>query len=100
MPEEVTLVKLDEYPDIFRCNVSYLSRSHTVEIPRYMLEIEPNDFRRGSDSEHIGIIAVGTVLASIDPNTQFHKVDRSMVNSAYRAASGAQIFGEFIMQTA
>lgn len=100
MPEEVTLVKLDEYPDIFRCNVSYLNRSHTVEIPRYMLEIEANDFKRGSDSEHIGIIAVGTVLASIDPNTQFHKVDRSMVNRAYRAASGAQIFGEFLMQSA
>lgn len=94
MPEEVILVKLDEYPDLYRCLVSRSGRSHTVEIPRYMLEVEPNDFQRGSDHHHIGIIACGTVLASIDPDVQFHVVDRSYVNRAYRAASQAQLFGE------
>jgi hypothetical protein len=96
MPEEVTLVKLDEYPDMYRCVVSRLGRSHTVEIPRYMLEVEPKDFQRGSDTQHIGIIACGTVLSSIDPDVQFHVVDRSHVNRAYIAASHSQLFGELL----
>ncbi|MBS1903298.1 MAG: hypothetical protein JSS75_06320 [Bacteroidetes bacterium] len=92
----VTLVKWQEGPDYFRCTVSdERHRHHTVEIPRSMLAVEAPNFSRGSDAEHIGIIAAGAVLLDLDPDNDFHKVDRSMVIRAYTAASEAQILGRF-----
>lgn len=92
----VTLVTWQEGPDYFRCTVSDdKRRHHTVEIPRSVLDIAPPNFARGSDAEHIGIIAAGAVLLDMDPENDFHKVDRSMVIRAYTAASDAQILGRF-----
>jgi hypothetical protein len=92
----VTLVEWQEGPDFFRCTVSDdKRRHHTVEIPRSVLTVDPPNFSRGSDAEHIGIIAAGAVLLDLDPENDFHKVDRSMVIRAYTAASDAQILGRF-----
>ena len=92
----VTLVEWQQGPDIFRCTVSDATRRHhTVEIPRTVLAVEPQEFRRGTDAEHVGIVAAGIVLMSLDPETIFHKADTSMVNRAYHAAAKAQIVGGF-----
>lgn len=93
---EVTLVKWQRLVDLFRCTVSDLMhRQHTVEIPISVLQVEPTIYKRGTDAEHIGIVAAGAVLMNNDPEVRFHKVDRSMVNRAYEAASKAQILGRF-----
>ncbi len=92
----ITLVKWQEFIDYFRCIVADVShKQHTVEMPKSILGIAPEKFQRGSDSQHVGIIAAGTVLLNIDPEVRFHKADRSMVERAYDAASKAQILGSF-----
>ncbi len=97
MESQVTLVKRQEGLDLFTYMITdNHKRMHTVEVPRSILFVPPRDFERKiDDKEHLDTIACGTVLMSINPETEFHKVDRSMVNRAYRAASGAQIEGRF-----
>lgn len=90
----ITLVKMDELVDLFRCTVADMyHKRHTVEMKKSVLDVLPLKFRRGSDTEHIGIIAAGTVLLSNDSEIRFHKADDSMVNRAYEAASKSQILG-------
>lgn len=92
----VTLVKWVEGLDFFRCTVAdMVSRIHTIEMPRSILAVIPNEFKRGSDAEHVGIIAAGTVLLSNDVDERFHKVDSSIVSRAYAAASKVQILGRY-----
>jgi hypothetical protein len=93
---QVTLVKWQQFVDMFRCTVTdAFHRVHTIEVPKTILGIEPTQFRRGSDTEHVGIIAAGTVLLSLDTEERFHKIDSSIVDRAYVAASKAQILGKF-----
>jgi hypothetical protein len=94
----VSVVRRNEYPDYYLYTIAdERHRKHTVEIPAAVLQIEPKEFHRGNDTEHLDIIACGAVLLSIDDEAIFHKVDRSMVDRAYHAASGAQILGQFGM---
>jgi hypothetical protein len=94
MPEYVSLVKRHRLRDLYRYIIADAEhRVHTVEIPEYILGIEPREFQRGTDKDHLDIIACGTVLMRLDPESIFHKVDRSMVNRAYDAASRAQLLG-------
>lgn len=91
MVPDVTVVKREKELDMFRCRVADAEhRVHTVEIPASLLAVDPHEFKRGSDAEHIDIIACGTVLMRTDPDATFHTVDRSMVNRAYNAALRAQ----------
>jgi len=91
MVPEVTVVKREKGLDLFRCKVTDAQhRVHTVEIPASLLSVDPHEYKRGSDAEHIDIIACGTVLMRTDPEATFHAVDRSMVNRAYNAALRAQ----------
>jgi hypothetical protein len=94
MVPTATIVKRMKYEDLCRYMVADGEhRVHTVEIPIRMLAVEPREFLRGSDEEHLDIIACGTVLMRFTENEIFHKVDRSMVNRAYIAASRAQFSG-------
>lgn len=91
MVPTVTVVKRKKLEDLYRFKVADAEhRVHTVEIPESVLAIEPTDFKRGSDAEHLDIIAIGTVLMRFNEDAIFHKVDRSMVNRAYNAALRSQ----------
>lgn len=91
MVPTVTVVKRKKLEDLYRFKVADAEhRVHTVEIPEYVLTIDPSDFKRGSDEEHLDIIACGTVLMRFNEDAIFHKVDRSMVNRAYNAALRSQ----------
>lgn len=92
----VSVVRRDQYPDYYLYTIAdERHRKHTVEIPAVVLQVNPEEFHRGSNTEHLDIIACGAVLLSLDDEAIFHKVDCSMVDRAYRAASGAQILGQF-----
>lgn len=94
MSDYVTLVRRQELIGMFRYEIAdSASRRHTVEIPTQILRVDPRNHNRGTDQDHLDIIACGTVLASLDQNETFHTVDRSMVNRAYEAASHAQLLG-------
>jgi hypothetical protein len=94
MVPTATIVKRMRYEDLYRYTIADdMHRLHTVEIPLRMLTVDPLEFTRGSDQEHLDIIACGTVLMRFTENEIFHKVDRSMVNRAYTAASRAQFSG-------
>ncbi|MEP7234529.1 MAG: hypothetical protein ABI778_04460 [Ignavibacteriota bacterium] len=94
--KNVTLVKWQQFLDFFRCTVAdAMHRVHTVEIPKTILNFVPRDFKRGSDEEHVGIIAAGAVLLSSDTEERFHKMDGSKVDLAYNAASKAQVLGRY-----
>lgn len=91
MVPKVTVVKREKLLDLFRFKVADEEhRVHTVEMPASVLTVEPHEFRRGSDEEHLDIIACGTVLMRFVQEAIFHTVDRSMVNRAYNAALRAQ----------
>jgi hypothetical protein len=95
MYEYVSLISRQELVGMYRYEIAdALHRRHTVEIPESVVRIEPRDFKRGSDKEHLDTIACGTVLMSLDDRSLFHVVDRSMVNRAYRAAQNVQLFGK------
>lgn len=97
MVQYVTVVKRQREVDLYRYTiVDAEHRAHTVEIPFSMLVVPPRDFARGSDDEHIDTIARGTVLMRTEPEDNFHKVDRSMVNRAYAAASRAELSGSVV----
>jgi hypothetical protein len=92
--EKITLVKLVEELEYFRCTVAdALHRLYTVEMPISILKAIPTGFRRGTDHDHLGIIAAGTVLLATDSEERFHKVDNSIVDRAYRAVTRAQVLG-------
>ncbi len=94
--KKITLVKWQKGLESIRCTVSDMFHRHfIVEMPKSVLKVIPKRFKRGSDAEHAGIIAAGAVLLNLDPEEMFLKVDGSMVNRAYEAASGAQILGGF-----
>lgn len=91
MVPNATVVKRKKEGDLYRYWVADDEhRTHTVEIPISLLSVDPHDFRRGSDEEHLDIIACGTVLMRFEDESIFHKVDRSMVNRAYNAALRSQ----------
>ena len=98
MVQHVTVVGRQTEVDLYRYTiVDDEHRAHTVEIPFSLLVVPPRDYSRGTDSEHLDMIACGTVLMRTDPEDNFHKVDRSMVNRAYAAASRAEPSGSVVM---
>ena len=91
MVPTTTIVKRRKMEDLYRYTVADANhRVHTVEIPASMLAVIPQEFQRGSDEEHLDIIACGTVLMRFNEDAIFHKVDRSMINRAYNAALRSQ----------
>lgn len=91
MVPTATVVKRKNLGDLYRYSVADdKHRTHTVEIPSSVLLVAPIDFKRGSDEEHLDIIACGTVLMRFNDDAIFHKVDRSMINRAYNAALRSQ----------
>lgn len=87
-------MKLVEGLEHFRCTVAdALHRSYTVEMPVSILKALPTGFKRGTDRDHLGIIAAGTVLLATDTEERFHKVDNSIVDRAYKAVTKAQVLG-------
>ncbi len=94
MIDEITVISHTRLPELFRYEIADSQhRKHTVEIHQDVLSVTPTSYARGTDIEHLETIACGTVLMDLDPESRFHKVDRSMVNRAYEAASRAQILG-------
>src|SRR5688572_3732237 len=65
---------------------------HVVEIQSSVLDVEPSEFARGTDQQHLDIIACGAVLTNLTPDATYHRVDREMVDRAYRAAVRLQSF--------
>ncbi len=59
---------------------------HVVEVQSAVLDVEPTEFARGTDQQHLDIIACGAVLTNLTPGATYHRVDREMVDRAYRAA--------------
>jgi hypothetical protein len=91
MVPTATIVKRKKLEDLYRYRVvDAQHRHHTVEIPAAMLAVSPREFMRGTDEEHLDIIACGTVIMRFNEDAIFHKVDRSMINRAYDAALRSQ----------
>jgi hypothetical protein len=98
MVQHVTVVGRQTEVDLYRYTiVDAEHRAHTVEIPFSILVVQPRDYSRGTDNEHLDMIARGTVLMRTDPEDNFHKVDRSMVNRAYAAVTRAELSGSVVM---
>ena len=98
MVSHVTVVGRQMEVDLYRYTiVDAEHRAHTVEIPVSLLVVPPRDYSRGSDNEHLDTIACGTVLMRTEPEDNFHKVDRSMVNRAYAAATRAELSSSVVM---
>lgn len=95
MADYISLISRQDLIGLYRYEIAdALHRRHTVEIPESVTRIDPRDFKRGTDKEHLDTIACGTVLMSMDEHSLFHVVDRSMVNRAYRAAEHVQLNGK------
>jgi hypothetical protein len=75
-------------------------RRHTVMIHESLLGIEPKEYQRRSDKEHLDILAAGAVLLSLDPNAIFHRVDPEIVDRAYEAASRVKSIYQVNAETA
>lgn len=75
-------------------------RRHTVMIHESLLKVEPKEYQRRSDKEHLDILAAGAVLLSLDPNAIFHRVDPETVDRAYEAAARVKSIYEFEAETA
>lgn len=90
---DVAIVRRFEMPDFYMYEViDEKLHKHVVEISADLLNIEPKDFTRGSDQQHLDILACGAVLLNLTPEATFHRVDREMVDRAYRAAVRLQSF--------
>ena len=96
MYEYVSLVSRQKLAGLYRYEIAdALHRRHTVEVPESLTQVSPRDFERSaSDQEHLDTIACGAVLMSLDLDSLFHTVDRSMVNRAYRATQNVQLYGK------
>ena len=93
-------VRILESDKIYQDTYSYLLiddelRRHTVILHESLLKVEPKEYQRRSDKEHLDILAAGTVLLSIDPNVIFHRVDPEFVDRAYEAASRVKSIYQF-----
>jgi hypothetical protein len=90
---DVAIVRRYQTADIFGYEVidEQLQR-HVVEISAAVLNVEPRGYDRGTDEEHLDIVACGTVLSNLTPDANYHRVDREMVDRAYRAALRHQSF--------
>lgn len=95
MTHDVAIVKRYEMADTFFYEViDQKLRKHVVEIPSYVLDVEPREFKRGNNQQHLDTLACGTVLMNLEPDTIFHRVDRETVDRAYRAALRLQSFDQ------
>jgi hypothetical protein len=70
-------------------------RRHIVHVSESLLKVDPKEFQRRSDKEHLDILAAGTVLLSVDPDASFHRVDAETVDRAYEAASRTKSIYQF-----
>ena len=61
------------------------SHTHSVLIPQRVLAVNPRGFERGTDEDHLEVLAMGAVLMSLDPDSTFHRVDPETVTRAYAA---------------
>ena len=90
---DVAIVRRYQTADVYGYQVvdSDLHR-HVVEISAEVLNVEPKEFARGTDQQHLDIVACGAVLINLYPDTRYHRVDREMVDRTYRAALRIQSF--------
>lgn len=85
-------VRILGFDKIYRDTYAYVLlddnlRRHTVHISETLLAVDPKDYQRRSDREHLDILAAGAVLLSVEAEAIFHRVDAEMVDRAYEAAS-------------
>lgn len=93
MTSNVAICRRQEFKDYFMIElVDDNHLTHTVLIPSYVLTVEPKNFLRGSDLQHLDTLACGAVMMRTDVDAIFHRVDREMVDRAYEAALRVQFF--------
>jgi hypothetical protein len=90
---DVAIVRRYQTADIYGYEIidDQLQR-HIVEVQASVLDVEPSEFSRGTDQQHLDIVACGAVLTNLTPDATYHRVDREMVDRAYRAAVRLQSF--------
>jgi hypothetical protein len=90
---DVAIIRRYQTADIFGYEIiDEKLHLHVVEIQASVLNVEPEEFTRGTDQQHLDIIACGAVLTNLTPEATYHRVDREMVDRAYRAAVRLQSF--------
>lgn len=75
-------------------------RRHVVHVSEALLQVEPKNYQRRSDKEHLDILAAGAVLLSVETEAIFHRVDPEMVDRAYEAVTRIKSIYEFDDQVA
>jgi hypothetical protein len=70
-------------------------RRHVVHVSESLLKVEPKNYQRRSDKEHLDILAAGAVLLSVESDVSFHRVDAEMVDRAYEAVTRITSIYEF-----
>lgn len=90
---DVAIVRRYQTADVYGYEIidEHLQR-HIVEVQASVLDVEPSEFSRGTDQQHLDIVACGAVLTDLTPDSTYHRVDREMVDRAYRAAVRLQSF--------
>lgn len=90
---DVAIVRRYQTADIYGFEViDDMLQRHVVEISAAVLDVEPKEFARGTDQQHLDTVACGAVLSNLTPDATYHRVDREMVDRAYRAALRLQSF--------
>jgi hypothetical protein len=90
---DVAIVRRYQTADIFGYEViDDKLHKHVVEIQASVLDVEPSEFARGTDQQHLDTVACGAVMMNLTPEATYHRVDREMVDRAYRAAVRLQSF--------
>jgi hypothetical protein len=93
MARDVAIVKRQEMVDMYYYEVlDERLQKHSVQLPKSILTVEPQHYLRGTDQQHLDIIACGVVLMRSDLDTCFHRVDRESVDRAYEAALTVESF--------
>lgn len=93
MTSNVAITQRQEFKDYFMIQlVDDNHLTHTVLVPSYVLTVEPKNFLRGTDLQHLDTLACGAVMMRTDTDAIFHRVDREMVDRAYEAALRVQFF--------
>jgi hypothetical protein len=92
-PRDVAIIRRYQTVDVYGYEImdENLQR-HVVEVQASVLDVEPTEFARGTDQQHLDIVACGAVLTNLIPDATYHRVDREMVDRAYRAAVKIQSF--------
>jgi hypothetical protein len=90
---DVAIVRRYETPDFYMYEVvDEKLCKHVVAVSSEVLNVEPKEFQRGTDQQHLDTMACGAVLLNLIPDATFHRVDKEMVDRAYRAAVRLQSF--------